>query len=72
MLNADSVGIQLQKMGTDPEKDESNIRQRGISFEQVRDFDWDPEIVEAHRRGPPVKEDRKQQLTLRLSPEVVD
>lgn len=31
-----------------------------------------PEIVEAHRRGRPVKADRKRQLTLRLSSEVVD
>jgi uncharacterized protein (DUF4415 family) len=31
-----------------------------------------PKIVEAHRRGRPVKEDKKRQLTLRLSPEVVD
>jgi len=31
-----------------------------------------PNIVAAHRRGRPVKEDKKRQLTLRLSHEVVD
>ena len=29
-------------------------------------------VVEAHRRGRPLKSDKKRQLTLRLSPEVVD
>ena len=31
-----------------------------------------PKVVEAHRRGRPLKSDKKRQLTLRLSPEVVD
>ena len=31
-----------------------------------------PKIVEAQRRGRPVKAEKKRQLTLRLSPEVVD
>ena len=31
-----------------------------------------PKVVEAHRRGRPLKPDKKRQLTLRLSPEVVD
>ena len=31
-----------------------------------------PKVVEAHRRGRPLKSGKKRQLTLRLSPEVVD
>jgi len=31
-----------------------------------------PKIVAAHRPGRPLKEDEKRQLTLRLSPAVVD
>jgi uncharacterized DUF497 family protein len=29
----------------DPEKDNRNIRERGIGFEQARDFDWDGALV---------------------------
>ena len=29
----------------DPEKNERNIRERGISFEKARDFDWDGALV---------------------------
>ena len=31
-----------------------------------------PEIVETQRRGRPPKSDKKRQLTLRLSPEVIE
>ncbi len=31
-----------------------------------------PKVVEARRRGRPLKSGKKRQLTLRLSPEVVD
>jgi uncharacterized protein (DUF4415 family) len=31
-----------------------------------------PKVVESHRRGRPLKPGKKRQLTLRLSPEVVD
>ncbi len=49
-----------------PEWTEEMIRQAGPAAEVV------PRIVEAHRRGKPVKAAKKRQLTLRLSPEVVD
>ena len=29
----------------DPEKNDRNVRERGISFEQARDFDWDGALV---------------------------
>ncbi len=49
-----------------PEWTEEMIRQAGPAAEVV------PRIVEAHRRGRPLKAVKKRQLTLRLSPEVVD
>ena len=33
------------KIEFDPEKNDRNIRERGISFEQARDFDWDGALV---------------------------
>jgi uncharacterized protein (DUF4415 family) len=42
------------------------IRQARPAAEVVR------RVVEAHRRGRPLKAVNKRQLTLRLSPEVVD
>ena len=29
----------------DPEKSDRNVRERGISFEQARDFEWDGALV---------------------------
>ncbi len=29
----------------DPEKNDRNVRDRGISFEQARDFEWDGALV---------------------------
>ncbi len=29
----------------DPEKNDRNVRERGISFEQARDFDWDGALI---------------------------
>ena len=29
----------------DPEKNDRNVRERGISFEQARDFEWDGALV---------------------------
>ena len=29
----------------DPEKHDRNVRERGISFEQARDFEWDGALV---------------------------
>ena len=49
-----------------PDSTEEMIRQSRPAAEVV------PEIVESHRPGRPPKEARKRQLTLRLSPEVVD
>jgi len=49
-----------------PEWTENMIREAHPAAEVV------PKVVAAHRRGRPVKEDKKRQLTLRLSPEVVD
>jgi len=49
-----------------PEWTEDMIREARPAAEVV------PKIVAAHRRGRPVKEDKKHQLTLRLSSEVVD
>lgn len=49
-----------------PEWTEEMIKQARPASEVV------PKIVEAHRRGRPIKEDKKRQLTLRLSPEVVE
>ena len=36
----------------DPAKNESNIRERGLSFERVGDFRWDEAIVGEDTRKP--------------------
>lgn len=40
------------KIEFDPAKNERNIRERGLSFEMAREFDWESALLEEDTRFP--------------------
>ncbi len=49
------------RLGYDPQKNDRNIRERGLSFEQVPDLNWPTAIIRRDRRKD-YGEDRLQAL----------
>ena len=80
ILDSFANSIYNKPMGItyDPAKNERNIRERGLSFERVADFDFQTALIAEYsrllklgKRGPQ-KSPKKVPISIRLSPDVAE